>query len=186
MPNFFGSLFRSAFLVNKKSLFLQKCQCIELLTVFRCASISRIQVVSGSVIHAFRISCKSSDSSDSSKSSDSNDSSKSSNSSGSSKSSDSRKSSDSSDSSKSSDSNRSSDSSKSSESSESNSSKASASVGRLSSYFSQSCMVKRAFAVTRRLDIEDLHLLYEFSSTSTVTNIEMPPSYNIFKRLVIG
>ena len=25
---------RSAFLVNKKSLFLQKCQCIELLTVF--------------------------------------------------------------------------------------------------------------------------------------------------------
>ena len=26
---------RSAFLVNKKSLFLQKCQCIELLTVFR-------------------------------------------------------------------------------------------------------------------------------------------------------
>ena len=30
----FGPLFRSAFLVNKKSLFLQKCQCIELLTVF--------------------------------------------------------------------------------------------------------------------------------------------------------
>ena len=31
MPEFFGPLFRSAFLVNKKS---QKCQCIELLTVF--------------------------------------------------------------------------------------------------------------------------------------------------------
>ena len=35
MPEFFGPLFISAFLVNKKSLFLQKCQCIELLTVFR-------------------------------------------------------------------------------------------------------------------------------------------------------
>ena len=34
MPEFFGPLFRSVFLVNKKSLFLQKCQCIELLTVF--------------------------------------------------------------------------------------------------------------------------------------------------------
>ena len=34
MPEFFGPLFRSAFLVNKKSLFLQKWQCIELLTVF--------------------------------------------------------------------------------------------------------------------------------------------------------
>ena len=34
MAEFFGPLFRSAFLVNKKSLFLQKCQCIELLTVF--------------------------------------------------------------------------------------------------------------------------------------------------------
>ena len=34
MPEFFGPLFRSAFLVNKKSLFLQKCLCIELLTVF--------------------------------------------------------------------------------------------------------------------------------------------------------
>ena len=34
MPEFFGPLFRSAFLVNKKSLFLQKYQCIELLTVF--------------------------------------------------------------------------------------------------------------------------------------------------------
>ena len=34
MPEFFGPFFRSAFLVNKKSLFLQKCQCIELLTVF--------------------------------------------------------------------------------------------------------------------------------------------------------
>ena len=33
-PNFIGPLSRSAFLVNKKSLFLQKCQCIELLTVF--------------------------------------------------------------------------------------------------------------------------------------------------------
>ena len=34
LPEFFGPLFRSAFLVNKKSLFPQKCQCIELLTVF--------------------------------------------------------------------------------------------------------------------------------------------------------
>ena len=34
MPEFFGPLSRSAFLVNKKSQFLQKCQCIELLTVF--------------------------------------------------------------------------------------------------------------------------------------------------------
>ena len=34
MPEFFGPISRSAFLVNKKSLFLQKCQCIELLTVF--------------------------------------------------------------------------------------------------------------------------------------------------------
>ena len=34
MPEFFGSLFRSAFLVNKKSLFLQKCQYIEILSVF--------------------------------------------------------------------------------------------------------------------------------------------------------
>ena len=33
-PNFLALFFRSAFLVNKKSLFLQKCQCIELLTVF--------------------------------------------------------------------------------------------------------------------------------------------------------
>ena len=32
MPEFFGPLSRSAFLVNKKGLFLQKC--IELLTVF--------------------------------------------------------------------------------------------------------------------------------------------------------
>ena len=35
MPEYFGPFSRSAFLVNKKSLFLQKCQCIELLTVFR-------------------------------------------------------------------------------------------------------------------------------------------------------
>ena len=34
MPEFFGPFSRSAFLVNKKSLFLQKCQGIELLTVF--------------------------------------------------------------------------------------------------------------------------------------------------------
>ena len=34
MSKFFGPFSRSAFLVNKKSLFLQKCQCIELLTVF--------------------------------------------------------------------------------------------------------------------------------------------------------
>ena len=39
MPESFGPLFRSAFLVNKKSLFLQKCQCIELLTVFKVAYI---------------------------------------------------------------------------------------------------------------------------------------------------
>ena len=31
----FDPLFRSAFLGNRKSLFLQKCQCIELLAVFR-------------------------------------------------------------------------------------------------------------------------------------------------------
>ena len=35
MPEFFGPFSRTAFLVNTKSLFLQKCQCIELLTVFR-------------------------------------------------------------------------------------------------------------------------------------------------------
>ena len=35
MPEFFGPLSRSAFLVNKKSRFLQKCQCIKLLSVFR-------------------------------------------------------------------------------------------------------------------------------------------------------
>ena len=34
MPEFFGPLSRSSFLVNKKSLFLQICQCIELLNVF--------------------------------------------------------------------------------------------------------------------------------------------------------
>ena len=34
MPEFFGPFSKSAVLVNKKSLFLQKCQCIELLTVF--------------------------------------------------------------------------------------------------------------------------------------------------------
>ena len=34
LPDFFGPFSRSAFLVNKKSLFLQKCQCIELLTCF--------------------------------------------------------------------------------------------------------------------------------------------------------
>ena len=39
-PEFFGPLFRSAFLVNKQSLFLQKCQCIELLTVFQVVNIS--------------------------------------------------------------------------------------------------------------------------------------------------
>ena len=33
MPEFFGPLSRSAFLVSKESLFLQKCQCIEFLTV---------------------------------------------------------------------------------------------------------------------------------------------------------
>ena len=38
MPEFFGPLFRSAFLVNKKSLFLQKCQCIELYTAIVCPS----------------------------------------------------------------------------------------------------------------------------------------------------
>ena len=35
MPEFFGPFSRSAFLVNNNSLFLQKCQCIELLTVFQ-------------------------------------------------------------------------------------------------------------------------------------------------------
>ena len=34
MPEFIGPFSRSAFLVNKKSLFLEKCQRIELLTVF--------------------------------------------------------------------------------------------------------------------------------------------------------
>ena len=34
MPEIFGPFSRSAFLVIKKSQFLQKCQCIELLTVF--------------------------------------------------------------------------------------------------------------------------------------------------------
>ena len=34
MLEFFGPLSRNAFLVNKKSLFLQKCQCFELLTIF--------------------------------------------------------------------------------------------------------------------------------------------------------
>ena len=34
MPKLFGPFSKSAFLVNKKSLFLQKCQCIELITVF--------------------------------------------------------------------------------------------------------------------------------------------------------
>ena len=38
MPEFFGPLSRSAFLVNKKGLFLQKC--IELLTVFQVVNIS--------------------------------------------------------------------------------------------------------------------------------------------------
>ena len=33
MPEFFGPFSRGAFLVNKKSIFPQKCQCIELLTV---------------------------------------------------------------------------------------------------------------------------------------------------------
>ena len=40
MPEFFGPFSRSAFLVNKKSLFLQKCQCFELLTVFQVVNIS--------------------------------------------------------------------------------------------------------------------------------------------------
>ena len=39
MPEFFGPFPRSAFLVNKKGLFLQKFQCIELLTVFQVAYI---------------------------------------------------------------------------------------------------------------------------------------------------
>ena len=42
MPEFFGPLFKSAFLVNKKSLFLQKCQYIELLTVLQVAYIQYI------------------------------------------------------------------------------------------------------------------------------------------------
>ena len=40
MPEFFGPLFGSAFLVNEKSLFLQKCQCVELLIVFWVVNIS--------------------------------------------------------------------------------------------------------------------------------------------------
>ena len=36
MPEFFGPFSRSAFLVNNKSLFLQKCQCIDFWTVFSC------------------------------------------------------------------------------------------------------------------------------------------------------
>ena len=40
MPDFFGPFSRSAFLVNKKSLFLRKCQCIKLLTVFQDVNIS--------------------------------------------------------------------------------------------------------------------------------------------------
>ena len=35
LPEFFGPFSRSAFLVNNKSLFLQKCQCIDLLLYFR-------------------------------------------------------------------------------------------------------------------------------------------------------
>ena len=35
MPDFFGPFSRSAFFVNIKSLFFQKCLCIELLTVYR-------------------------------------------------------------------------------------------------------------------------------------------------------
>ena len=34
-PNFFGPFSPTAFLVNEKSLFLQKCHCFELWTVFR-------------------------------------------------------------------------------------------------------------------------------------------------------
>ena len=42
MPEFFGPFSISAFLVNKKSLSLQKCQCIELSTVFQVAYIQYI------------------------------------------------------------------------------------------------------------------------------------------------
>ena len=42
MPEFFGPLSRGAFLVNRKSLFPQKCQCTELFTVFQVAYIQYI------------------------------------------------------------------------------------------------------------------------------------------------
>ena len=50
--------------------------------------------------------------------------------------------------------------------------------------------ISRAAAVTRRLDIEDLHLLDEFSSTQQSPTLKcklsQPPSYNIFKGWILG
>ena len=44
-PEFFGPFSKSAILVNKKSLFLQKCQCIELLTVFQVTYIYTVYYI---------------------------------------------------------------------------------------------------------------------------------------------
>ena len=50
--------------------------------------------------------------------------------------------------------------------------------------------ISRAAAVTRRLDIEDLHLWDEFSSTQQSPmlkcKLSQPPSYNIFKGWILG
>ena len=49
--------------------------------------------------------------------------------------------------------------------------------------------ISRAAAVTRRLDIEDLHLLDEFSSTQQSPTLKcklsQPPRYNIFKGWIL-
>ena len=50
--------------------------------------------------------------------------------------------------------------------------------------------ISRAAAVTRRLDIEDLHLLDEFSSAQQSPTLKcklsQPPRYNIFKGWILG
>ena len=50
--------------------------------------------------------------------------------------------------------------------------------------------ISRAAAVTRRLDIEDLHLWDEFSSTKQSPTLKcklsQPPRYNIFKGWILG
>ena len=52
--DFFGPFSRSAFLVNKKSIFLQKCQCIALLVVFLgCFRLFKV------VLGCFRLTFKS-------------------------------------------------------------------------------------------------------------------------------